>query len=217
MDFFEVIRGRRSCREFSDKQVSAKDIETCLEAARLAPSGTNAQPWRFLVVRSPEKRAAIAEAGFNQPCLRQAPVVTVLLGDRGVFKKRLRRAKELADVGALSEETLATLEARYRDKEQSEEGPRETNDKSILANCMLAGEHYVLAAAALELGCCWVMLFDAEKLGEVLNLDPKYNFPIALLPTGHPAGAAPEPRPRYGLSKIAWKEEVDMPWIEGGA
>lgn len=214
MDFFEVVRGRRSCREFTDQPVSGKDIETCLEAARLAPSSTNSQPWRFLVVRAPELRERVAEAGFGQPCLRQAPVVTVLLGDRGVYKKRLRRAKELADLGAVSPEMLATLENRYKEKAES---PRELNDTNIAMNCMLAGEHYVLAAAALGLGCCWVRLFDAEKLSEILKLDPKYNFPVALLPTGHPAGGVPEPRPRYGLSKIAWKEEAERPWAEGSA
>lgn len=214
MDFFEVIRSRRSCREFSDRKVSGKDIETCLEAARLAPSGTNAQPWRFLVVRDPEKRAALAEIGFNQPCLRQAPVITVLLGDRGVFKKRLRRAKELADVGALTEDTLSTLEARYKDKQET---GRDAYDAIIRVNCMLAGEHYVLAAAALELGCCWVGMYDGEKLSAALNLDAKYNFPVALLPTGYPARELPPPRPRYSISDIAWKEEAGKPWVAGSA
>lgn len=212
MDFFEVIRSRRSIREFSDKRPSSKDIETCLEAARLAPSATNAQPWRFLVARAPEVRAAIAEAGFNQPCLVQAPVITVLLGDRGVYKKRLRRAKELADVGAVSKDTLSTIEKKYKEKPESS---REANDYTIRANCMLAGEHYVLAAAALELGCCWVGLFDTEKLVQALKLDPKYNFPIALLPTGYPAAEPPLPRPRYSISDIAWKDEMGRPWVAG--
>lgn len=215
MDFFEAVRNRRSCREFSDKPVPGKDLETCLEAARRAPSATNSQPWRFLVARTPETRAALAEAGFNQPCLQQAPVITVLLGDRGIYKKRLRRAKELADIGALSVETLSTLESKYKEKPESS---REANDQSIRLNCMLAGEHYVLAAAALELGCCWVMMFDPEKVSAVLNLDPKYNFPVALLPTGYPGGTeAPPPRPRYSLSEVAWKDEAGRPWIAGKA
>lgn len=214
MDFFEVVRGRRSVRSFLDKPVSGKDIETCLEAARLAPSAANAQPWRFLVVRSPETRAALAEAGHNQPCLRQAPVIAVLLGDRGFFKKRLRRAKELADIGALDAETMASLESRYREKQDSS---REANDQYIRTNCMLAGEHYALAAAALDLGCCWVGFFDAEKIMEILKLDPGYNFPVALLPTGYPAGESAPPRPRYSISDIAWNEEAGRPWIAGTA
>lgn len=214
MDFFEAIRNRRSIREFADEPVSGKDIETCLEAARLAPSGTNAQPWRFLVARDPAVRAALAEAGYNQPVLRQAPVITVLLGDRGVFKKRLRRAQELADVGALSDETLETLQKKYQEKP---DGGREANDAAIRVNCVIAGEQYVLAAAALELGCCWVGLFDVEKTMAILKLDPRHNFPVAMLPTGRPKGELPPPRPRYSLSDIAWKDEAGRPWTAGTA
>ncbi len=214
MDFFEAIRSRRSIREFSEDPISGKDIETCLEAARLAPSGTNAQPWRFFVARDPAVRAALAGAGYDQPVLRQAPVITVLLGDRGVFRKRLRRAQELADVGALSDETLATIQKKYQEKPDS---GREANDAAIRMNCVIAGEHYVLAAAALELGCCWVGLFDSEKVMDVLKLDPKHNFPVAMLPTGRPKGELPPPRPRYSLSDIAWKDETGLPWTAGTA
>jgi nitroreductase len=129
-----------------------------------------------------------------------------------VYKKRLRRAKELADVGAFDKETLETLEARYRAKPERD---READDASIRANCMIAGEHYALAAAALELGTCWIGMFDAEKVSEILRLDAKYNFPVALFPTGYPRDGVPEPRPRYGISDIAWKDEMGRPWVAG--
>ncbi|MDR2391147.1 MAG: nitroreductase family protein [Planctomycetota bacterium] len=217
MDFFETIRGRRSCREFLDRPVSGKDIETCLEAARLAPSGTNAQPWRFLAVRKPELRIALAEAGYGQPCLRLAPAIIVLLGDRGIYLKRLRRAKELADIGAVNSETLAAVEAGYKKRQDGGSGDGVPDDVAIRANCMLAGEHYVLAATAIGLGCCWVGAFDAEKVREILKFNPKYNFPVALLPTGYPAGDLPPPRPRYSISDIAWKDEAGRPWEAGTA
>lgn len=208
MDFFEVIESRRSIRAFTAEPVPRRLIEACLNASRSAPSGTNSQPWRFIVVRSPERRALLAEAGFNQPGLVQAPVITVLLGDRSIDKKRLRRAKELADIGAVSEDTLTTIETKYKDQSES----KESRDARILVNCMLAGEHYALAATALGLGCCWVMLYDRDKAAAALNLDPKHNFPIAMLPTGYPA-EEPPPRPRYALSEIAWDEEPNHPWM----
>ncbi len=209
MDFFKVARERRSVRSFEGRPVPRRSIESCLNAARLAPSGTNAQPWRFLVIRDPEKRRLLAEAGFNQPCLKEAPVITVLLGDRGVYKKRLRRAKELSDIGALNQDTLSTLEANYAKRDS-----KELNDQKITANCMLAGEHYILAASALELGSCWVMLFDGEKATEALGIDAKNNFIVALLPTGYAKGDEIPPRPRYALSQVAWEEVPDRPWIE---
>ena len=210
MDFFGVVAARRSIRSFSGREVPRASIEACLHAARLAPSGSNAQPWRFLVVRSPETLALLAEAGYNQPCFRQVPVVTVLMGDRGLYRKRLRRARELADVGALSPENVALLEEHYRRRS----GAREDNDTGIAANCMLAGEHYVLAAASHGLGTCWVMLFDKDKVAEILGLDRKNNFPVALIPTGFPSGGTIPPRPRYALTEIAWEERVESPWRE---
>lgn len=209
MDFFKVARERRSVRSFEDRPVTRGNIESCLNAARLAPSGTNAQPWRFLVIRDQEKRRLLAEAGFNQPCLREAPVITVLLGDRGLYKKRLRRAKELSDIGALNQDTISTLEANYAKRDS-----KELNDQKITANCMLAGEHYVLAASALGLGSCWVMLFDGEKAAEAIGIDVKNNFIVALFPTGYAKGEEIPPRPRYALSKVAWEEVPDRPWIE---
>ena len=132
-----------------------------------------------------------------------------LLGARGGCKKRLRRAKELADLGAVDRETLASLETKYGEKPDS---GREANDLAIRMNCMLAGEHYVLTAAELGLGCCWVAFFDPAKIMEALQLEPKYNFPIAILPTGYPAGPHPAPRPRYGIADIAWMDEPGRPW-----
>jgi nitroreductase len=207
MELFDVIKARRSVREFSGREVPRRLIEECLDAARLAPSGSNAQPWRFLAVTSPERKAALAEAGFNQPCLRNAPVVTALLGDRGADRKRLRRAKELGDIGALSGDTLAVLEDKYKNSSES----KEARDGRILANCMIAGEHYILAATALGLGTCWVMLFDRAKAAKALGLDEKNNFPVALIPTGYPAREN-DPRPRYGLPEIAWEDRPGMPW-----
>lgn len=208
MEFFDVVAERRSIRSFNGNQVPGELLEKCLNAARMAPSGSNAQPWRFLMIRSPERLAALAEAGFGQPCLGTAPVVAVLLGDRGVYKKRLRRAKELADMGAVNSETVEIIEKRYKAAKES----RDVHDKAIALNCMLAGEHYVMAAAAQGLGCCWVMLFDADKVSAALGLE-KDNFPVALLPTGY-YDALPLPRPRYGLQEMAWDEEVNRPWSE---
>ncbi|MDR0361881.1 MAG: nitroreductase family protein [Planctomycetota bacterium] len=207
MEFFDVVKRRRSIREFSDKEVPRRLIEECLDAARLAPSGTNAQPWRFLVVQSPERRAALAEAGFNQPCLRNAPVILALLGDLGVDRKRLRRAKELGDAGAISGDALAILEDKYGNANET----KTARSARIAADCMIAGEHYALAAAALGLGACWVMLFDREKAAAALGLDAKNNFPVALMPTGYPL-REPHPRPRYGLAEVAWDEMPGRPW-----
>ena len=55
MELKEVIETRRSIRKFKTDPVPEAYIDELLEAARLAPSGGNIQPWRFVVIKSPEK------------------------------------------------------------------------------------------------------------------------------------------------------------------
>lgn len=62
----DAILKRRSVREYLDEPVSDEDILQLLEAARLAPSGNNKQPWHFIVVRSLETRQALAHADHDQ-------------------------------------------------------------------------------------------------------------------------------------------------------
>jgi len=75
MDVIEVIEKRRSVRSYTDKPVERDKIQRLLEAARLAPSASNRQEWRFVVVTDKKRRAALAEAANNQEFVAQAPVV----------------------------------------------------------------------------------------------------------------------------------------------
>ncbi|HYW78297.1 MAG TPA: nitroreductase family protein, partial [Thermoguttaceae bacterium] len=140
MDLFETIARRRSIRRYRPDPVSDELITQVLDAARLAPSGSNAQPWKFVVVRSEEKRAALCEAAYGQPMFRQAPVVIVALGDRKVFRKWLRRGKELVDIGAVDPQVMQTVGEVYRARGK-EPGAA---DRGILANCMIAIDHLTL-------------------------------------------------------------------------
>ena len=58
----ELIRARRSIRQFSDRAVGREDIARLLEAARWAPSNHNRQPWRFLVIEDKSQIKQLAEA-----------------------------------------------------------------------------------------------------------------------------------------------------------
>lgn len=70
MSFFELINKREACRDFSDKKVDKELLVKCIEAARLAPSACNSQPWSFIVVNSEEKSPLVAKCmqttGINQ-------------------------------------------------------------------------------------------------------------------------------------------------------
>ena len=77
MDVIEAIKTRRSVRSYQDKPVEPDKLQQVLEAARLAPSASNSQDWKFVVVQDPQTRQALAKACHNQAFVAQAPVVIV--------------------------------------------------------------------------------------------------------------------------------------------
>jgi nitroreductase len=77
MDVNEAVRIRRSVRSYEDREIPEEDLNTILNAARLAPSARNNQSWKFIVVRDKEKREALAKAAANQNFVKEAPVVIV--------------------------------------------------------------------------------------------------------------------------------------------
>ncbi len=75
MDVMQAIKDRRSVRAYSDRPVAESDLEQILEAARLAPSASNRQAWKFIVVTDAGVRQQLCEASRNQAFVAQAPVV----------------------------------------------------------------------------------------------------------------------------------------------
>ncbi len=75
MDVYEAIIKRKSVRSFKDEEVPDEIISRLLEAARLAPSASNRQEWRFVVVRDQVMRKKLAEAARGQKFVAEAPVV----------------------------------------------------------------------------------------------------------------------------------------------
>jgi nitroreductase len=83
----EIIRERRATPHFDATPVSNEDLEKILTAGLAAPSGYNLQPWRFVVVRDPERRKQLREAAMGQPKVEEAPVVLVACGDPRAWKE----------------------------------------------------------------------------------------------------------------------------------
>ena len=74
MDFLEIMRTRRSCRAFDpEKSVSREDLLKIVEAGRLSPSGCNSQPWKFIVVDSPEAKEKLCDAIVVENGMTGAP------------------------------------------------------------------------------------------------------------------------------------------------
>lgn len=80
MELYEAIENRYSVRAYQDKPVEQAMLDRVLGAARLAPSGSNRQPWKFVVVRDAETRAKLIAACCDQAFVGKAPVVIAGVG-----------------------------------------------------------------------------------------------------------------------------------------
>jgi nitroreductase len=88
MEFKDVMKQRRAVNFFDPtKDVNDTQLRQIIETAALAPSSSNLQPWKIIVLRDKEKKEALKKVASNQPKITDAPVVLIILGDREGFKK----------------------------------------------------------------------------------------------------------------------------------
>lgn len=173
------ILDRRSIRKYSAEPVSNEAVGLILEAARLAPSGSNTQPWHFIVVRSEEGRRAVADACHRQVWMVAAPVHVVCVGDIGC------RIPGYAGPSLDENSELPEL-------------------KQVIRDTAIALEHLVLAATDQGLGTCCVAWFIQDEIRPVLGI-PDDKYVLAVVTVGHPA-EDPRPRPRRGLDEMLHAE-----------
>jgi nitroreductase len=178
MDFFDVVRARRSVRHYRPDPIDPALVDQVLEAGILAPTAGNRQPWTFVVI---ERDAALKQgvvrttfrgnswlSGKAQEWLLEAPVLIVVCAEveRSISRYGWRQAQEL-----ITEDVSAAV------------------------------ENMLLAAVALGLGSCWIGGFDPVALGSCLDLPPLVS-PIAILPLGFAAV------PANALAKRALAEVI---------
>jgi nitroreductase len=155
MALLDLIKQRKSVRDFLDRPVEREKIMMCLEAARLAPSASNSQPWRFIVVDDKELKDRLCDAAFgglyfiNSFC-KTAPVMVVVISEKSKF--------------------LARIGGMFR------------GVKYYLIDIGIACEHLVLEAEDLGLGTCWIGWFNERGVKSVLGIpkDKKIDILIAL-------------------------------------
>ncbi len=82
LDFYEVIRTRRSVRAFKKDPVPEEVLNRVLEAARVAPSGSNRQPWKFILLKDETLKQKMVSACNNQKFVAEAPLIVVVCGQR---------------------------------------------------------------------------------------------------------------------------------------
>ncbi|MGQ9513980.1 MAG: nitroreductase family protein [Thermoproteota archaeon] len=86
MDVYKAISVRRSIRKYKPDPIPEDVLLKILEAARLAPSAGNRQPWRFVVVKDKDRRNELSKAANNQGFIAEAPVIIVVLGESNISR-----------------------------------------------------------------------------------------------------------------------------------
>jgi nitroreductase len=181
-DFLELCNARYSLRHFAAKPVEKEKVVRCLEAARLAPSASNSQPWRFIVFDDPKRKAELCKAVFvgaykASERLGDAPVMVALLVKPGFMTEVV--------------------------------GSRVQGTPWHMVDAGIAGEHFALAAAEQGLGTCWIGWYEPRALTKFLGLKGKGYVPVALFALGYPEeGRVAAPKRRKALAEIAGWNQV---------
>lgn len=197
----DAIEKRRSIRKFKRKPVPDEQIMALIEAARLAPSASNTQPWRFKIVSDDDTKTKLAEAAYHQSFVAQAPVVLVCCADlQGYFEGIKARSQEFGKEGALEETMLRVLRGRA---EQLKTVNIQELAPGIAFNVAIAIEHIVLRALDFGLGSCWVRMLDEQKIKTIFGWKNSIHV-VALLPLGYP-DETPNPRKRRAIEELILK------------
>jgi nitroreductase len=155
--FSKLAEQRYSCRQYSAKPVVRQDIEKLINAARLAPSACNKQPWHFAAVFNENLRYKLGTdgllPGIKMPWVKTAPVIIVIgIKASNFFYKISTKISKI-------------------------------NYPWIDAG--IAGEHLVLEATELGLGTCWIGWVKQKEIRKILNW-PVSLCPAAMLTIGWP-------------------------------
>ncbi|MBN2318268.1 MAG: nitroreductase family protein [Acidobacteria bacterium] len=192
MDVKEAIENRRSIRWYDGKKVPDKVIDEILDAARRAPSGCNAQPWRFRIVRDRETVEKLKrKKAFPQDFVYQAPAIVVCCTDPAAYAGRYGGENQVED-GTVPEDPVER-KAMFRIVEEKA-AARALRDLSIASAFM------VLRATELGLGTSYIGLIEEAVLHEALEIPGNLIIPFVI--TMGYAARLPSRTPRKELREI---------------
>jgi len=201
----KVIQDRRSIREFTPDPVSDQDLDLILESARQAPSGENAQPWRFIIVKEPETRRQLgALAGGGSGRRFTAEFVTKKMQER--FSSLQDEEKKKA---AFEKLTSGQVSAFLADAPVNIVVCGKKDVWDMPYDTSAAIENMLLMITGLGLGACWVIapcidIRDEERVKDLLGMPAGFKA-VSILSVGHPTRPH-RPRPRLPIKDLVFRE-----------
>jgi nitroreductase len=204
----QAIQERRATPSFDGTPIPAEDLKQILEAGLHAPSGYNMQPWRFIVVQSPEQKKRLRAASYNQGKVEEASAVIVACGDADGWRKDLDLMLQLGRKGGMPESYAAQAHSSVPDYLSSFSSGQ--MQAWLNKQVMLAFTHMLLMAEVMGYDTAPMEGFEQEKVHEVLRLPLSY-WAVALLAIGHLKGADKFNGGRFEMSHTVFGEEFGKP------
>lgn len=167
----EAAERRRSIRDYAPEPVDPADLQEILRVTALAPSAFNLQPWRFVVVETPEVKSRLAEAAYSQRQVRSAPAVLVLYTD---VRDALENVDEVLHPGMDAARRAGAREGILRAFAAKSEDEREAWGAEQ-GNIALG--YLLLAAEAHGYQTSPMLGFDAEGVKRLLGLPAHVRIP----------------------------------------
>lgn len=172
-DFLNLVSARRSIRKYLDRPVEAEKIKKCIEAARLAPSACNSQPYKFIIIDDPDVKNRVSKAAFSGiysigKSFGSAPVLVAVVSQK-------------QNITAWLGNQIQNINFRYID-------------------IGIAVEHFILQATELGLGTCWIGWFNQKNVSHVLGVPSRYRVEV-MLSVGYP-GENPQARVKKSIEEI---------------
>ena len=200
----EAIENRRSTPSFDGSPLPAEDLRRILEAGLQAPSGYNMQPWRFVVVQSPEQKRRLRAASYNQAKVEEASAVIVACGDTDGWRKDLDLMLEQGLEGGMPESYAAQARSSVPNfmSSMSADQMRGWLNKQVT----YASTHMMLMAEVLGYDTAPMEGFEQDKVHDVLRL-PMSFWVVALLAVGHLRGADKFFGGRFDINHTVFSEE----------
>ncbi|MBN1186914.1 MAG: nitroreductase family protein [Bacteroidales bacterium] len=173
-DFLELVSTRQSDRGYLDKPVEKEKLMRCIEAARLAPSACNAQPWKFIIIDDVEKKNTLADLAASKLLsmnhfTKQAPIHVVIVQEKANFT--------------------------------SNAGQLIKNKDYPLIDIGIAAEHFCLQAKTEGLGTCILGWFNEKKVKELLHI-PRSKRAELIITVGYPSSEEIRPKKRKEVDEM---------------
>lgn len=193
----EVIHARKSVRKFDPEYaIPQEKIEEMLQEATLAPSSSNLQPWRFIVIQDDEAKKKIKEFSFNQEQMETSSAIIAVIGDTEMYHNIEEIYLSNLKAGNIDEEhvkiQIDNAKALYPN------APKDARLTIAAFDAGLVSMQFMLIAKAQGYDTVPMGGFDKAQFAKEFNLDDRY-APLVLIALGKAAA------PAYGSTRLPLK------------